>query len=160
MIITGEVRGLREVDRVLAELGPRVARRLAGNAVRAGGRVIRRKAVEKVPKRTRKLARAIIVRGGKDAGTAVVGARRPTSNITHLVEFGTKGHRIGPKRGGKVLRLADGRFVRSARHPGARARPFLGPALEGGQAEAVRKIADNLIAGIAREVVKIRGSRS
>jgi hypothetical protein len=48
--------------------------------------------------------------------------------ISMIVERGAGPHTIGGK--GKVLRLADGRFVTGAiKHPGSPARPFMRPTL-------------------------------
>jgi HK97 gp10 family phage protein len=54
----------------------------------------------------------------------------------HLVEGGTQGHKIGvreqPKRGAPRRVMSDGTrvFGRVVNHPGAKAQPFLAPALQ------------------------------
>jgi hypothetical protein len=59
-------------------------------------------------------------------------------NHRHLIEFGTRAHRIYPKENG-ILRAAFG-YAKLVEHPGARAKPFVTPAagtaLEAGQQAA------------------------
>ena len=127
------IQGLRELDAALAELPNRVAKRVAGNAVRAGARVIAADARQRVPVDTGELKRSITVRAGKRKRrgvlTALVGFLRPTSRYAHLVEFGTS-HSSG--------------------------KPLMRPALDGSGAQAVEKVKENLRAGIEREAAKLR----
>ncbi len=128
MPMTVRILGAREMDSLLAELGPRVAKRVAGNAMRAGARVIRREARRRVRVRTGALKRSIVVRAGREPGTAVVGFLRPTSRRAHLVEFGT-------------------------RH--SPARPFMRPAIDETANEVIEKIGERMFAGIEREAEKL-----
>lgn len=66
-------------------------------------------------------------RGGR-VYVGIIGPRRPAGNHAHLVEFGTKPHRIRPKDK-KALRIG-GRFIGEAKHPGAKAKPFMRPAAD------------------------------
>ena len=63
---------------------------------------------------------------------------------SHLVEFGTKPHRIQPKnrkRGAKqALRLEGGVIVGSVERQAARAHPFWRPALSQGADEATQSV--------------------
>lgn len=58
----------------------------------------------------------------------------PNSPKAHLVEFGTKAHRIEARKGGFLSWL--GIVARSVEHPGSRPKPFFRPAwdLKGGPA--------------------------
>lgn len=92
---------------------------------------------------------------GPDAAVKdpVTGAR--PVKYAHLVEFGTAPHEVNAKRG-KVLTLLVGP-VTKIEHPGARAKPFMRPAL----AENKNKILSNYIKkmkfGINKEAKKLKG---
>lgn len=125
--------GLDALDRALAELPKAIAKRVAGNAVRAGARVIATEAKAQVPVLTGALRDSIVVRAarrGRAQGVvkAVVGFLRPASRIAHLVEFGTS-------------------------HSAAE--PFLRPALDGKGGEAVDKMKAILRAGVEREAQRL-----
>lgn len=102
-----EIKGAEAFERVLIQLGPRVAKRLGGTAVRAAGRLVRDEAKALAPADTGNLRRSIIVvtpRGTRAQyqRTALVGyskapvadERRKSgvdvvSRRAHLTEFGT-----------------------------------------------------------------------
>lgn len=67
----------------------------------------------------------------------------------HMVELGTKAHRI-PKSGDMTLRIGNNIFTGHIDHPGAKARPFLRPAFDENRQRVADKIAEILRAGIER----------
>jgi len=70
-----------------------------------------------------RIAAALDVRVGSNEASVT-----SSDPLTVWTEEGTKPHVVTPK--GRVLRLADGRFVTGpVPHPGTRARPFLRPLL-------------------------------
>lgn len=54
----------------------------------------------------------------------------------HLVEFGTRAHKI------PGAQLVNGRWVRGVRHPGSRPRPFMRPAFDGAMTPVVAAMKD------------------
>ena len=91
-----KVRGLREMDKALAELSNRdrpAARRVARKSIRAGLKPVERTAKAKAPKRTGRLRKSIAIqmlkRGRHQVG--VVGPRtkgKLAAPYAHLPEFG------------------------------------------------------------------------
>lgn len=123
--ITGHV----DTERALKELGPKVAKKVVNNSLRAGARVIRDGAKLRAPKRTGQLAAAITVATVK--GKVQVGFKPPVSRRAHLTEFGTKK---------------------------APAKPFVRPTIEQDGPKAIDKIGKVMGKGIEREAKK-RGGR-
>ena len=129
MVQRNRVRGLREADNALKRLPERTAARVTGNALAAGGRVIRNEAKDRVPVQTGELRDAIVVRRVRgQRGKVVVGFLKPTSRRAHLTEFGTS--RASP-------------------------RPFMRPAFDATVGKVLRVIGRVLGAGIAREAAKL-----
>ena len=127
----------RGVYRVLRGLPRHVRRRVQGAAVRGAGKVFLREVRDRIPVRTgraRRHVRMAFRRRGDDA-TARVGIARPFYRLTHLLEFGTKPHVIRARRGASWKRFRKRQRIN---HPGARARPFLGPAFRSSHADATR----------------------
>jgi hypothetical protein len=95
-----------------------------------------------VPRRTGNLGRTIRLGTVTSDSVEVLAGGRLTVGYAAAVEFGTKPHRIVPRRakalawgGGRTLggRLRVGQrpthFARSVRHPGTRKRPYLVPGI-------------------------------
>jgi HK97 gp10 family phage protein len=163
MRIKFEITGAKEMEAALKQLGVAVANKLGMSAVEAGARVIAKEAKRLAPVHTGRLVRQGLRKGeerapgtfkksigfvpdnkGKPAGTRSVKIGAVTSKdgeahgrLSHLLEFG---HTI--VRGGKVVGHA-------APHP------FLRPARDTKQAEAQKRMGENLAKGIEREVAKL-----
>lgn len=134
-----EIRGGKELDRLLRELGPRTAARVGDNALRSAGRAIVRLARDRVPVDTGALRDSMTVQADRRGRTETkrsvkIGFRKPVSSRAHLVEFGT-------------VKM--------------RARPFMTPAMEEGRDDALRAIRETLARGLAREAERMarRGYR-
>jgi HK97 gp10 family phage protein len=160
MRIKFEITGAKEMEAALKQLGVAVANKLGQNAVEAGARVIAKEAKRLAPVHTGKLVQKGELRApgtfkksigfAPDNKNARPGERRVKigamtagdkahGRLTHLLEFG---HHIRSEKGGES-------------HGFVAARPFLRPALDVKQAEAQKKMGENLEKGIAREVVKL-----
>jgi HK97 gp10 family phage protein len=135
-ITTGTVTigGLRELTQGLAEFPAKLQKKALASALRAGGRIVRDVARDNVPQQSRRLRKSIRVtivrRGGWITARIVAGrsVKKDDPFYAWMVEGGTKAHEIRPK-GKKSLFLA-GVNREIVHHPGAKARPYLGPALE------------------------------
>lgn len=128
------VKGGRELEAALVDLGNQAAGRLGINATRAGARVIASSAKQKAPVRTGALKNSIRVFDDRELNREQ-GSRRAAGAGSRLfyaplVEFGT------------------------AHVP---ARSFLRAAVDESAQEALDRLAENLGAGIERETAKYRG---
>jgi HK97 gp10 family phage protein len=129
------IRGAKEMEAALKELGPQVANRLGDRALRAAARPIVREAKRLVPKDSRALMRSITVVKGRAQNNVreiKIGFKKPRSRIAHLVEFG-----FVHKGGDSVA-----------------ARPFVRPAMDSQAAAALTAMAEDLAKGIAQQEYK------
>ncbi len=132
-LIDFEMKGAKELQRLLKELGPQVASKVGDKALRAGARPIVAEAKRLVPVRTGALRRAITTaverrRKGQAERVIVIGFKKPHSRRAHLTEFGT-------------------RFTA--------AKPFMRPALDTKAGAALTAMGDELARGIAEEAAKL-----
>lgn len=162
-----QMRGYAELEKRLATLGPKIARRVLRKAVDKAATPIVQSAKQRVPAQTGLLRIAI----GKKTkmytrsrtAVAIIGARtkfrsklagrwpkRKPANYAHLVEFGTRPHKMSVKR----FRVAGGAWVLDDQewtHPGTAARPFLRPAFASNRYKALGLIGREVWLGIERE---------
>ena len=99
------------------------------NALRKGTRLVRREAMQRVPKHTGRLRKSLKTRFSSSKLEGQVYSMEPHA---HLVEFGARAVIIRPKRK-KALRipLADGyKFTKFAVVPKRAGKPFLKPAYD------------------------------
>ena len=161
----------------LNKLDKNIRKRVMKAAVAAGGSEILKTARKKAPKRSGLLAKALAVksityRHGEQA-VAVIGARRGAklksmakirsaggakikaaepSNYAHLVEFGTRAHPISAKGEGFLSFL--GVVTKAVMHPGAKPRPFLGPAYTSSISRAFKRMGAKAWQGIEKQAKK------
>src|SRR5690348_15044583 len=106
MNATFTIEGGAQLDGLLKQLPGNVARRVAGNALRAGARVIASEAKARVAKKTGELAKNIKVKTEKvtrsDQRLVSVGVGGKEGPLAHLVEFGSAPHTILPEKGSKL----------------------------------------------------------
>jgi HK97 gp10 family phage protein len=129
----------------LKTLGEKDMRNALRRSIMAGARVVRNDAKKRVPRDTDALYNALRVRGSVSKDRTLIAARvyvkRPSraASTAHLVEFGTRPHSL--RKGARLRRrsaTADGGD--GGGHPGARAQPFLRPALRENKDEILRAI--------------------
>ena len=162
------VQGLAEIQRKLAEFPAKVEANVVRAALRAGAVVVRREALGLVPVKTGKLKSTVRVgtfkKGREIHATVKAGDPKKRVFYAHLVEGGTKQHIIKAKsRPSRMTRrglreysigtmnkmlyrgslVIGGRFVGDAvMHPGAKASPFMRPALSATADRALEAVAD------------------
>ena len=145
------IRGGRELAQVLSTLAPKLEKNIMRAALRAGAAVIREEAKANVPVLEGKLKKSIKVsakvKAGKIMASVKVGGR--LAPHAHLVEFGTRPHKIEPKNAG-ALSIA-GVAYRSVDHPGARPNPFFRPALDAKSGDAVAAVAAKIRERLTKE---------
>lgn len=130
------VKGLVELQKLLDTVAPKVERNILRGALRAGmTEAVKPAAQSNIRSASGQLAAGLKVgtraRGG--TVTANLKATGPHGFVAKFLEYGTRAHEIKPRRA-KSLFVA-GLFGMVAQHPGARARPFMRPALDS-QAQA------------------------
>ena len=140
MTVTIKVDGAWEIDAAFRELGSRAAGRVLRSALTRAGTVLVKAARDRAPQKgapddpyaTGQLRRAIskrLRRARPGRQELLVGVQKPRSRIVHLLEFGSA-HQA--------------------------AEPFLRPALDEAGPEAVEVMRQAMVAGIEREVEKLR----
>lgn len=149
-----EITGGAELQKMLSDLPAKIEGRIFRGALRAGAKVIERKAKELAPVRTGKLRDSIKVstRSRRGRISASIRAGNKKSFYAQWVEFGTAKHFIKPKES-KSLFFA-GVSKETVDHPGATAKPFMRPALDSSQDEAIRVFADYVRKRLAKEAAK------
>jgi HK97 gp10 family phage protein len=158
------IHGANDLDKMLKELPAAVARRAAGNALRAAARVIRDEAKREVPVKTGELRKAIKVITGqstqRDTRIVHVGVFGKEAPLAHLIEFGSIAHRIATRTKRVLVEIATGTFFgREVQHPGTPERPFLRPAADAKARESLNVLGEALGTAIEREAVRLAGRR-
>jgi HK97 gp10 family phage protein len=139
---TTQIKGLKELYEALQTLPVKLERNVMRSALRAGMKVIMEEAKSNVPARTGALRDSfkISTRLRKGTVTAKVSVGNEKAFYGRFVEFGTAAHVIAAKNKGQLMFFAGG-FYRSVSHPGAKARPFMRPALDNKADDALRAFA-------------------
>ena len=163
-----EIKGLDELLKALGSLPERFEKSIMKGAIRAGSNVIAAEAKALVPVAPpneenarlyggrRGLLKASIrvmspdylpngyVKGGVRAGGDVKGTKRKAAGdayYAHFVEYGTAPHKIMAAKG-KRLAIGGAPVGTSVMHPGAKAKPFMRPALDAKREAAMRAVAE------------------
>ncbi len=164
------IKGLDELKKKLAELPLKIEQNIVRGALRAGAKVIAEEAKRLCPVGTEdggalrdsirvsaqrtekgKVKVAVKAGGGKGAGK---GKAKDQVYYAHMVEFGTAAHFIKPKTS-KSLFLA-GLFKEGVNHPGAKAKPFMRPAMDGRAQDALQAVANYIAQRLPKEIEKLK----
>ncbi len=137
-----QVKGLADLQRALDQLPAKIEANVMRSALRQGANVIKDEAKAKVPVHLGALRDSIRVSTGMKRGTvkATIKAGDKKAWYWRFVEFGTKAHWIKPKNK-KSLFLA-GLARETVHHPGARAKPFMRPALDARAHAAIEAVGE------------------
>jgi len=136
------VKGLSDLGKALATLTAKLEKNIMRGALRAGGNVMRDDARTNAARATGALAKGIKTSTNAKGGKVYAKVRTTGkhSYIAHFVEFGTEPHRINARNGGTIY--IEGRPIGPfVDHFGARAMPFMRPALDGQASAAVTETA-------------------
>lgn len=135
------ITGGRELAQFLATLPAKVEKNIMRSALRAGAAVFREEVKATMPVDTGTLRRTVKVsvkaRRGQVLASMKVGGKNAW--YAHLVEYGTRPHKITPARA-KALRIA-GYTVADVDHPGSRPHPFIRPAFDSKSSAAIAAVA-------------------
>lgn len=145
------ISGGREMDDMLRTLAQNIHKNIMRAALRSGANVFKAGAKAKAPRKTGKLQKSLAVTTNSKGGvvTAKLKARGKIAPHAILVEFGTKPHKIAPKKKGALA--IGGNVVGGVDHPGARAKPFLRPTFDGGAAPAIAAVAAKIRERLTKE---------
>lgn len=154
MVSELHVSGLSELDKLLKELPAKIEGNIMRGAMRAGAKVFADRAKQMVPVKSGQLRDSIKVstRSKRGRVSATVRAGGKKAFYAHMVEFGTARHFIKPRKRKSLFFAGIAREV--VDHPGASPKPFMRPALDGGQVEAVNAAADYIRKRLAKEAAK------
>jgi HK97 gp10 family phage protein len=154
-----KVEGLKELEEKLKQLPQKLAKKYLASALKKGLEItqMREKALahhgppsEKQAKYGRLVDSIKIYQRTKNlcnTGASIEFGLKPIKGKkpnylggwkAHFLEFGTRPHRI-PKKGESVLRLPTGELYSHVKHPGAKAYPFINPAIDATWQRAVQK---------------------
>ena len=137
-------KGGKELQDMLNTLPAKIERNIMRSALRAGAAVIRDAARANINDRSGGLSKSVRVstRARRGEVTATVKAGNKEAFYAHMVEFGTLAHDI-PAAKGSALNVA-GQPRASVEHPGAAPHPFMRPAVDEKQAEAIRAVGEQV----------------
>lgn len=135
------ITGGRELDNLLQTLPVKMERNILRAALRAGAAEVLQEVKQRIPVDSGQLAASarITTRYRKGTVTASVKVGNFVAWYAHLVEFGTRPHRITPRERGGALQI-NGTEVRSADHPGTRGQPFMRPAADASLGAAIAAV--------------------
>lgn len=143
--------GGRQLGDFLKTLSAKVEKNIMRSALRQGANAFKDAVKANIPVDNGDLRRSVRVstkvKGGRVTASLRVGNKRAWYG--HMVEFGTKAHRINPKRA-KALAIA-GIAVRGVDHPGARPKPFMRPAFDSKSRAAIDAVAAQIRARLTAE---------
>lgn len=135
------VKGLAQLQAALDSLPAKLERNIMRGALRAGANTLRDAAKANAPADTGALRDSIrtstrVRRGVVVARVIAGGNKKGEPFYAHMVEFGTAAHIV---KGPSVL---GGKLFSNIEHPGARAKPFMRPALDNSAGAAVETARD------------------
>lgn len=151
------VKGFKELQTFLDQLPAKVEANIMRSALRAGAKVIAEEAKANVPVAAGDLRDSVRVSARLRRGvvTATVKAGNKKAWYWRFVEFGTAAHAIKGKNGGA---LAFGSGLRkSVMHPGARAKPFMRPAMDGKANDALVAIGEQIKKRLTKQGIDASG---
>jgi len=145
MTATFKLDGLKDLNKKLKKLAPKVAKKVSRDALRAGAVVVRKEMRSNAPRDSGKLRKNIRfrIRGRKGRFRAKVGV---TSDAFYAwyIEYGTGAHTIE----GKVA--INGNVYSRVKHPGIKPNPFLRRSWEKSKKRAMRAVSSKLWTGIEK----------
>ena len=136
-----QIKGLAELLKFMDQLTPKIEANVARGALRAGMNVVKPVAQRNVHSVSGELAKGLKI-GTRRRGSLVTSnlkATGPHRSVAQLVEFGTAAHNVAARFGGWLSFMNI--FRKVIHHPGARAKPFLRPALDSQAQAAVIAVA-------------------
>jgi HK97 gp10 family phage protein len=146
------VTGLADVLDRLSQIGGSLETQAIKSGLTAGAAIVRDEARRNVPRKSGKLAKAIVSGSPRKLQDGNYSITNDHAFIGLFLEFGAAAHMIGRKSGkgviggSTVLKVGD-RFVSGpVQHPGIAPRPFMRPALDTKAEEVIQAFRAKIIA--------------
>lgn len=161
------IEGLSDIHKYLQDLPVKLEKSILRGGLRAGAKVIADAAKAAAPAKSGALRDSIKVRSSTKKGkvSAIVTAGNAKAWYSHIIEFGSgsfyagmgkkskrKPYQINARRQRSLS--FNGQLIESVMHPGVKPKPFLRPALDASQHEAIKAAADYMKKRIAKENLK------
>lgn len=145
------VKGLKDLQKFLDQLAPKMEANIMRGALRAGMRQVQETAKAGAAVASGQMRDGLRVYTRIKGGKVIAGLRAKGKHgyLAHWIEFGTVAHEIRPK-GAKSLFIA-GLFRQVIQHPGVAARPFMRPALDSRAHDAVIATGEYIKIRLARK---------
>lgn len=163
------VDGMAALEKALNELPEKIERNIVRAALRAGLKGMKEGAESMVPQRTGALKQSIKIRTklvkGRPVAAVTVGDKKAW--YAHLVEFGTGSFYEGTGKsvGGPYVIKAKTKKglglpgaahpIMSVTHPGSKAQPFMRPAFDAGNRQALEDFAAKVRQRLTKEGINI-----
>lgn len=140
--MSGFLKGGAELQKLLDQLPAKMEANIVRAGMRAGANVLKEAIQEGAPVHLGDLKESVRVstRLNKGAVSVKVKIGNKKAWYAGLVEFGTKPHEIVAGDGNSLF--IRGIFKKSVQHPGARAHPFIRPALDANGQKAMGTMMD------------------
>lgn len=122
--------GGQELSDLLETLPGKIQKNIQRTALRAGAKVIMEEVKQRIPVASGELLRStrISTAGKGVTASASVKVGSAAAWYAHLVEFGTRPHKITAPPGSALN--VNGTVTKSVDHPGTQGRPFMRPAAD------------------------------
>lgn len=148
------IKGGRELDAFLQTLPVKVEKNIMRSALRAGVRVIADEAKRNVPVVTGETRKSLKVGTSAKRGKVKAYVR---SNLQKAIwiEFGTAAHVINHKA--KEALAFGGTVTESVQHPGAKAKPYMRPALDAKANVAIVAVGEQVKRRLTKEGLNTQG---
>lgn len=144
------IEGFRELRNRIARLERGLQRKVYGQAVRAGGKILVDAAKDKVPVKTGAVQRSLVHRASSKPSKGLFGVKitikgglKASERVAH--RKGNSGRPYFPDAVERYYRFQE---LGTKHHP---AKPFLKPAIEGKASEVLKAVKETLEAGLERE---------
>jgi HK97 gp10 family phage protein len=150
------ITGGKELAEFLQSLPVKIEKNIMRVALRAGARVIANEAKNNVPVEDGELKRSIRTSTNAKKGRVEASAKAGNKKAWYyrFVEFGTAPHQIAGRNGNNLVftaRNGSKVSVKSVNHPGARAKPFMRPALDAKANEAILAVGNKIKERLTKE---------
>ncbi|MFZ6755760.1 HK97-gp10 family putative phage morphogenesis protein [Undibacterium sp. Ji50W] len=147
------ISGLSDLNAALQQFTAKLEQNILRGALRAGQKKILEAAKFGIHSIDGDLADSlrisVRVKDGRVVASLKAGNKK--AFYAHFVEFGTQAHTIKAKNGGALV--FGNKDYASLHHPGAKAKPFMRPAMDGHAQEAVEATADYISKRITKELI-------
>jgi len=152
------IRGGRDLGTFLQSLPVKIERNILRSALRQGANVFKDEAQREVPVDEGDLRASIRVSVRTKGATvyASVKAGGKKAPHWHLVEFGTRPHKIKPKNAHSLV--IGGHVVAEVDHPGAKAKPFMRPTLDSKSGAAIEAVGAQVRKRLTKEGINATAS--